>query len=86
MARLLKSNGEILPNVSIDTLKKMQDLVDGYIEFVYLSPSKGLVLIVNEEGLIKELPINVQASVIAGQPLFGDIVEVPVDEFQSLEN
>ena len=86
MARLLKSNGEILPNVSIDTLKKMQDLVDGYIEFVYLSPSKGLVLIVNDEGAIKELPINVQASVIAGQPLFGDIVEVPVDEFQSLEN
>ena len=86
MARLLKSNGEILPNVSIDTLKKMQDLVDGYIEFVYLSPSKSLVLIVNDEGAIKELPINVQASVIAGQPLFGDIVEVPVDEFQSLEN
>lgn len=86
MARLLKANGEILPNVSIDTLKKMQDLVDGYIEFVYLSPSKGLVLIVNEEGLIKELPVNVQASIIAGQPLFGDIVEVPADEFQSLDS
>ena len=45
MARLLKSNGEILPNVDISSLKKMQDIVKGYIEFIYI---KNKILIVNE--------------------------------------
>lgn len=81
MARLLKTNGEILSDVQIDTLKKMQTLVDGYIEFVY---TKELVLIVNEEGLLRELPVNINASRIAGRPLVGDVIEVPTKEFNEL--
>ncbi len=82
MARLLKSNGEILPNVSISTLKEMQELVGGYIEFVYTE--KKLVLIVNEEGLIISLPVNQMASEIANQVIVGDVIEVPELEFQKL--
>ena len=82
MARLLKSSGEILPNVSISTLKEMQELVGGYIEFVYTE--KKLVLIVNEEGLIISLPVNQMASEIADQVIVGDVIEVPELEFQKL--
>lgn len=82
MARLLKSSGEILPNVSISTLKEMQELVGGYIEFVYTE--KKLVLIVNEEGLIISLPVNQMASEIANQVIVGDVIEVPELEFQKL--
>tara|TARA_R100000951_G_C2575360_1_gene160149 strand:+ start:136 stop:387 length:252 start_codon:yes stop_codon:yes gene_type:complete len=82
MARLLKSSGEILPNVSISTLKEMQELVGGYIEFVYTE--KKLVLIVNEEGLIISLPVNQMASEIANQVVVGDVIEVPELEFQKL--
>ena len=82
MARLLKASGEILPNVSISTLKEMQELVGGYIEFVYTE--KKLVLIVNEEGLIISLPVNQMASEIANQVVVGDVIEVPELEFQKL--
>ena len=82
MARLLKSSGEILPNVSISTLKEMQELVGGYIEFVYTE--KKLVLIVNEEGLIISLPVNQMASEVADQVIVGDVIEVPELEFQKL--
>lgn len=82
MARLLKSSGEILPNVSISTLKEMQELVGGYIEFIYTE--KKLVLIVNEEGLIISLPVNQMASEIANQVVVGDVIEVPELEFQKL--
>jgi len=82
MARLLKASGEILPNVSINTLKEMQELVGGYIEFVYTE--KKIVLIVNEEGLIISLPVNQMASEIADQVIVGDVIEVPELEFQKL--
>lgn len=77
MARLLKSNGEILPNVDISSLKKMQDLVQGYIEFIYV---KDKILIVNEEGLLDQLPPNNEASRIYGNPLVGDVIECGIKE------
>lgn len=83
MARLLKSSGEILPNVCIDTLKDMQDLVGGYIEFVYTLEDS--VLVVNEEGLINQLPLNVGASMLTGHKIVGDVIQVPIDEFNKIK-
>ena len=60
----------------------MQELVGGYIEFVYTE--KQLVLIVNEEGLIMSLPVNQMASEVADQVIVGDVIEVPELEFQKL--
>ena len=77
MARLLKSSGEIIPNVDISTLKKMQDLVQGYIEFVYVGNT---ILVVNEEGLLNNLPQNQQASNISQRPLVGDVIVCSVAE------
>ena len=42
------------------TLKEMQKCVGGYIEFIYLND--GMVLVVNEEGLILNLPHNKMAT------------------------
>ena len=49
MARLIKADGEIVENVDISSLEKMQNLVGGYIQIVYLEGQR--MLIVNEEGL-----------------------------------
>lgn len=51
-------------------LKRLQDLVDGYIETV--SILKGIVMIVNEEGKIREMPPNFLYGfdVIAGPAIF----------------
>ena len=55
----------------------MQDLVQGYIEFIYI---KNKILIVNEEGLLDQLPPNIEASRIYGKPLVGDVVECGIKE------
>jgi len=44
------------------TLEEMQKCVGGYVEFVYLEDD--LVLVVNEEGLINNLPHNEMATEI----------------------
>lgn len=80
MARLIKASGEVLPNVDISSLKKMQDLVQGYVEFVYMKGDK--LLIVNEEGLLMKLPPNKQATEIYGHQIVGDVIECGVSELK----
>lgn len=64
MATLLKSDGTRETIAEPLTLESMQRLVGGYIEFVTLSGSPGRreILIVNEEGLLKDLPRNPAAT------------------------
>ena len=45
------------------TLKDMQEFVSGYIEVVYLN--KESMMIIDEEGKIKDKPINKEATDIA---------------------
>ena len=80
MARLIKASGEVLTNVDISSLKKMQDLVQGYIEFIYLKDNK--VLICNEEGLLMNFPPNKQASNIYGHRVVGDVVVCDITEIK----
>ena len=51
-----KSEGYIQSYPESPSLKDMQDLVGGYIQLVPLSDSEYMVC--NEEGLIKNLPVN----------------------------
>jgi hypothetical protein len=78
MAKLLKTDGEVIENVDISSLEKQQNLVGGYIQYVY--PKAGKVLIVNEEGLLNQLPINDKASEVYGHPLVGDVIDCSVNE------
>ena len=53
-------------------LDELQAIVGGLIEIVYLPHSQ--IMVVNEEGLLKGLPYNVMASVLAGQHIVGDVL------------
>ena len=73
MAELIMSEGTVVPNADVSTLKKMQKLVQGYIEFVYLADGK--ILVVNEDGRGNPFfRLNVKASEIAGQDIVGDAI------------
>jgi len=78
MAIQIKSNGhrEAWHNLS---LKGMQMAVDGYIEPVYLSDK---VILVNEEGLLRSLPVNEEASEMANQILVGDVLVLSREEWE----
>lgn len=61
--------------IEIDnTLKALQDNVGGYIETVTLASD--LVIICNEEGLLKRLPYNCN---VCGHDLVGTILVLGVD-------
>lgn len=79
MARLLKSNGEVENNIDISSLQKMQNHVNGYVEFVYLNET---VLIVNEEGRLMNLPVNEKASKMYGYQIVGDVIHCHVNEIE----
>ena len=51
-----------------NTLEKLQSLVDGYIECVYLPKDSDVILICNDEGKINNMPLNrdIGYDIIAG--------------------
>lgn len=53
-------------------LEKAQSLVGGFVELIQLPG--GAQLLVNEEGLLRRLPINPLASYLARQPIVGNAV------------
>lgn len=53
------------------TLKEMQEIVGGYIEFIYLPNNK--ILVVNEEGKLNNLPVNEIATFIYF-PIIRDVI------------
>ena len=56
------------------SLKDAQALVGGLVEMVHLPHRPELQFLVNEEGLLKDLPFNVEASKLCMQPIVGDVV------------
>jgi len=72
MATLIKSDGTRQENYADITLCGMQSAVGGYIELVYLADNK--MLVVNEEGAIRSLSRNVEASQLASQTIVGDVL------------
>tara|TARA_Y100000361_G_scaffold50495_1_gene43920 strand:- start:813 stop:1052 length:240 start_codon:yes stop_codon:yes gene_type:complete len=71
MAQLIKTDGTIVKDVAVETLQQQQQLVDGYIEYVYQGDK---VFIVNEEGYLRSMDFNPKASEMSGRPLVGDVV------------
>ena len=53
-----------------------QKAVGGLVEVVQTLPQIGGCLLVNEEGRLRGLPVNLLASALAGQMLFGDAVQL----------
>lgn len=89
MARLIKTNGTetfIAPENGVDfKLDELQMVVGdpekrSLIELVHLP--KNRLMICDEEGLLKELPLNAAASRIVGNVIVGDVVVCEDREFQ----
>lgn len=56
------------------TLKEAQEFVGGYVEPVYLQ--NGDLMLVNEEGRLRGLDLNQDASNIAGQIIVGPAIVI----------
>lgn len=71
MAKLIETTGvkTLKPSPSF---KEAQGYVGGYVETV--SIPGGAVLLVNEDGIAKQLPFNVAASAIARRPIVGTAI------------
>ena len=65
------------------TFKQVQEHVGGYVERVACQGDR--ILLVNEEGLINGSPVNTTASVLAGQPIYGNVVAVTAAEWKKIK-
>lgn len=79
MAILLKTDGtktELKPaSGKLFNLRELQDAVKGYIELVYLTDGK--IMVVNEEGKLNGFEINHNATKLANLPndvIVGDVL------------
>ncbi len=66
----------IKPKTDKFTLKELQDLVEGYIEY-YPTNNKNYKVIVNEEGLLMRLSLNRISSNVFGIHAVGNVLIVP---------
>jgi hypothetical protein len=65
----------VYPAAKTWSLEEMQAKVGGFIEIVGRNNlADGYVMIVNEEGRLTGLPENQKASIMAGQPIVGDVL------------
>lgn len=71
----------------VETLKDMQEIVGGYIEVVHRlrNPAlKDCIMVVNEDGIPRNLPINHDASYAAGIPIRGDVFIMTREDWDEL--
>lgn len=77
--KALKLEMRKITNIDIEnTLEALQRSVAGYIEAVTLVRDRA-VMLVNEEGLLLGLPVNVIASAVANTQILGTAIVVGVD-------
>jgi hypothetical protein len=75
----IKADGTIIPVVpskgSRFTLEEVQEMVGGFVARIPL-PNRA-VMLVNEDGLPLELPVNESAGRLTGIRVVGDVVVLP---------
>lgn len=85
MATIIKVDGT-MEEITIDkqnSLEQMQKIVGGYIEVIPIAGGKTLV--VNEEGLLQQLPINHKASALYSGTIVGDVILCTLEELEDEE-
>ena len=65
------------------TLEDAQAFVEGWVEPVWLS--NGDLLLINEESVMRGLPVNEIASVIARQPILGNAIVIKKDALKDMK-
>lgn len=74
-ALFIPVEGEIERTASKPTLSRMQEYVEGYIQPVHgRHEGRAATLLVNEEGTLKRMLVNLRATAIAGQVIVGPAV------------
>ena len=79
MADYIKTDGSV-EEIQVKNFAHAQKLVGGLVEIVYSYTGKGKIL-VNEEGIILSLPLNTTATVLACQPLYGEVLRLSDEEY-----
>lgn len=79
MATIYKTDGsteKVNPaNGSSFSLKELQTVVGGYVDIIYQLPGDAnRIMVVNDEGRLKGLPRNGDASAISGRTIAGDVL------------
>jgi len=80
MATLIKTDGSVVEDYDVSSLEKLQQAVGGYIEIVTIDNK--MCLVVNEESLLMELPVNNWASSYSGQLIVGDVILMKRNEIR----
>lgn len=76
MALILKADGQHEHRDHL-TFEESQKIVGGYVQPVYMEDR---TILVNEEGMMRDLPINLPASRMANQQLLGDVIVLSLKE------
>ena len=72
-AYILKADGTTVQLDHRPTFKEAREIVGGYIELVHCPPK--CTLVVNEEGLMRGLPLNKEATALYGySTIVGDVI------------
>ena len=74
MPRYIKANGDEGEEIKDLSLEMAQKLVGGYVEVVSPKLTPGVVILVNEDGLRLNLPINPVGTGLYGDTIVGDII------------
>jgi hypothetical protein len=59
------------------SLEEVQKLVGGYVERLSIPESGGSVMLVDEDGISRGLPLNPNASEVAGRRIYGEALLLP---------
>lgn len=93
MAMTIKANGNIdRMDLSIQTNRRLEQMREaiggGYVEFVRTIDTfnKQRIMVVDDSGLIKDLPLNKIASVMAGRQIVGDVLLLTPEETEDEMN
>ena len=77
--KALRLEGVTVRDIDIeDKLEELQRAVDGYIEVLTLVPGVA-AMVVNEEGILYGMEINLAASAVANQTIVGPALVVGLD-------
>ena len=82
MADYMKADGSV-EKITVKNFAHAQKLVGGLVEIVHSYTGEGKI-IVNEEGLILNLPLNTTATVLTKQPLYGDVLRLSKQEYSRI--
>jgi len=83
MAILMKTDGSVDESFTLNGFKHAQNTVGGLVEVVYLGDK--YVLLVHEEAILNDEPLNTTATVLASMhnfsdPLYGTVIVLKPEE------